>query len=550
MPSATLTRMVGVVVRAALVVAIALSFVASGSGAPGRGGATVYAGLGFDTCSAPPLASMQSWLGSPYRAVGVYLGGANRACPDGNLSSGWTAGAVALGWNLLPLYVGLQAPCVAQGGLALIDPSRAARQGLAAADDAVVRAGFFGLQPGGPVYFDMEGYSTVSPACTATVQAFLAGWSSELRDRGYVAGVYGSAASTIRDLSPAAGMLVGPDAVWIANWNARQSVFGDPFVPDGLWAAHQRIHQYAGGHRETYAGTTINIDANAVDGPVVGPGSVVPVTPPPPPPVLPVAGSLTTSDGAATVSWPATAFPSATTVQATPSSLPAEADGFAAGSYVVTLGARSSSGVPVKRFAAPVTVTFRSVQPGLVPAVLSGGGWKAQPAQIAADGSLAVSTSLPGKVGLLRDIAPPAAPAAARGRLIGGRLQLSWNPSTDNSGAVATYEIARNGQPLAAAAPGAPTALVRGFFPHGPSIFRVSASDAAGNASPLSSAVVVQPTARPTGLPKQIPAWAFQLLAWQEAHRTGTRPAAPRTVPAWYWRWQSWRLHPFRVASP
>ena len=63
---------------------------------------------------------MQKWLASPYRAIGIYLGGINRACPDGNLSASWTATVVSQGWNLLPLYVGLQAPCVPQAGLALI----------------------------------------------------------------------------------------------------------------------------------------------------------------------------------------------------------------------------------------------------------------------------------------------------------------------------------------------------------------------------------------------------------------------------------------------
>ena len=32
-------------------------------------------------------------------------------------------------------------------------------------------------------------------------------------------------------------------------------------------ANHERVHQYTGGHDETYGGVTINIDSNAVDGP-------------------------------------------------------------------------------------------------------------------------------------------------------------------------------------------------------------------------------------------------------------------------------------------
>jgi len=237
----------------------------------------VFAGLGFDACSAPALQELQAWLGSPYRAVGIYLGGINRACPDGNLSAAWTAGAVTIGWNLLPLYVGLQAPCVSQQGLALIDPSMAAAQGAAAADDAAARAAFFGLASGAPVYFDMEGYKTNSPPCTKVVQAFLGGWVTELHARGFTAGVYGSAASTIRDLLPSIGTPAVPDAAWIANWNGTKSVFGDQYVPDSAWPLHQRVHQYSGGHNETYVGVRINIDSNAVDGPVVGSGGVSPL---------------------------------------------------------------------------------------------------------------------------------------------------------------------------------------------------------------------------------------------------------------------------------
>lgn len=35
-----------------------------------------FTGNGFDTCEAPSQAVMEAWLESPYRAVGVYFGGA------------------------------------------------------------------------------------------------------------------------------------------------------------------------------------------------------------------------------------------------------------------------------------------------------------------------------------------------------------------------------------------------------------------------------------------------------------------------------------------
>ncbi len=61
-----------------------------------------------------------------------------------------------------------------------------------------------------------------------------------------------------------------PDAIWIASWNGTPNIFGfGPPCPltDSLWADHQRVHQYVGGHDEVWGGQLINIDINAVDGP-------------------------------------------------------------------------------------------------------------------------------------------------------------------------------------------------------------------------------------------------------------------------------------------
>src|SRR5438445_473035 len=85
------------------------------------------------------------------------------------------------------------------------------------------------------------GFDTRSAPCTQAVQAFLAGWVTRLRGAGWLAGVYGSAASTTRDTIPSFGTPSGPDAVWIADWNGNTSVFGDPYVADAYWPDHQRI---------------------------------------------------------------------------------------------------------------------------------------------------------------------------------------------------------------------------------------------------------------------------------------------------------------------
>ena len=168
----------------AAVLVAALALATGGGAATQAPGATVFTGYGFDACTAPSSQALAAWTVSPYRAVGIYLGGANRACGDGNLSATWVASVEAAGWSLMPLYVGLQAPCVSQKGLKTIAAAQAASQGKAAADDAVAKATQFGLPPGSPITFDMEGYSTTNATCTQTVQTFVAAWTNELHALG------------------------------------------------------------------------------------------------------------------------------------------------------------------------------------------------------------------------------------------------------------------------------------------------------------------------------------------------------------------------------
>ncbi|MEO5746074.1 MAG: glycoside hydrolase domain-containing protein, partial [Terracoccus sp.] len=145
--------------------------------------ATTFIGMGFDTCAAPSSSTMTSWLSSPYRAVGVYIGGSMRACGDGNLSASWAQQVTQSGWGLIPIYVGEQAPCVDQPNLAHIDPSRAAQQGAADAADAVAQAKRFGLGSGSAIFYDMEGYNeqaTDAQTCRTAVVTFLSAWTSRL----------------------------------------------------------------------------------------------------------------------------------------------------------------------------------------------------------------------------------------------------------------------------------------------------------------------------------------------------------------------------------
>jgi len=524
-----------------------LAFSAAGSAAPQRAAAQVYTGYGFDACTAPSTNALQAWSASPYRAVGIYLGGANRGCTQKNLTPAWVTTTLGMGWSLLPLYVGLQAPCVGQTRLQHISTSAATAgaQGRTAADDAATLASGLGLPPGSPVYFDMEGYRTNDAACTRVVQSFVSGWVTELRANGFAAGVYGSAASTVRDVA-ALGAAI-PEAIWIANWNGIESVFGDPYVSDSLWANHQRVHQYKGGHNETWGGVTINIDSSFVDGAVVSTAA-----PPPPPPVEPPAGSVGSGDGKATATWTSGSFPSTSVVTLTSTTQAPAPNGYAV-QLTVTDSATSTA---VTRFGAPVSIHLAVPANGLAPSFSTDGTtWKPLPKlapgidagyTLLGDGTVEIATLVPGFFGLLADTVPPSRPDAVAGRFVKGALRLSWRGSTDNAGPVVRYEVLLDGAPAARVTGAARRLIVRAFHPGTQTVYRVRAVDLAGNASVASKPVVVLPSKRPVDVPRALPKWAWGLFDFQ--HHNGPRPAAaPHRPPAWYWDWAAWRSAPFRL---
>jgi hypothetical protein len=264
-------------------------------GATAASVATVYTGPGFDACDAPSPQKMSAWTAySPYHAIGIYVGGANAACPpssDPNLTPTWLGDEAAAGWHFIPTYVGLQAP--SNGcSCSAIKPSQASAEGAAAAEDAVTQAQSLDLPSGTPIYNDMEAYSRTQTN-TSAVLAFLAAWTTELHAEGYLSGVYGNANSAIADLATQYGTSYPePDDIWFAAWPGDGSTStSDPDIPSSDWVNHQRLHQYSGGHNETYGGVTINIDGDYLDGATAG--NVV-VGPAPPPSLSISAGGGTT----------------------------------------------------------------------------------------------------------------------------------------------------------------------------------------------------------------------------------------------------------------
>lgn len=475
---------------------------------------------------------------------------------------------MGLGWNLIPLYVGLQAPCATKSGLAKLSAAAASSQGTAAADDAAGESAALGLPGGSPIYLDMEAYSLNDAACTQAVLTFISAWVTELHAQGFLAGVYGSAASTIHDLQALTTTGSAPDDVWIADWNGIETVLGDPYVSDAAWPNHQRIHQYQGAHRESWGGITIDVDSSIVDAAVVGATGVAPAPPslpttPTPTPTESAAGSVSSSDGLSTANWPAGTFKQPVIVNLTPATPSAPVPGFGSGGYDVQLQVSPTTTATLGAFAAPVTIAIGAMPGNLAPLTSTDGtNWQplavltsaVLPPGVSAgylrlpDGSLDVLTTLPGYFALLPELASPPAPADVTGRFSQGQLLLSWQKSSGAAGPATSYQVTLTNSPLGSASP-LTTAAVSTLHHGGPSVFRIVATDAAGKVSRPSAPVVVLPANRPAKLPKAIPLWAFALFTWQQDGRSGPRPTAPRIVPDWYWTWAAWRAVPFRIRA-
>ena len=222
---------------------------------------------GFDTCAAPSLPTMKAWR-AKYSAIGIYIGGQMMGCGQGNLSATWIQQSEAMGWSLMPTFVGLQAPCDSFSGK--INPQHAGAQGTAAANQAIADATGYGLGTGTPVYYDMEGYDHTNSGCRIAVLTFLDAWTRRLEASGYVSGVYSSADAAIIDLQStttiAGHPLAEPQAVWFALWDNATNLTGAPYMTSAVWPVASRSKQYAGNRAVTVGGFSLNIDADWVAG--------------------------------------------------------------------------------------------------------------------------------------------------------------------------------------------------------------------------------------------------------------------------------------------
>jgi len=272
------TRLVLAAVAAGSLAALALTGPAPrpAEAVPGPSPGT-YAGPGFDTCEAPAADVMSTWLGSsPYRAVGIYIGGNNRGCPtQANLTPSWVNAQRTAGWHLLPIFMGTQPYCSDSSKIHRFNGTNAAATGRAEASAAALQARALGLGTGSTIFSDIEAYSTTgrdnisqvacTPAVTTAVLAYQSAWTSRLHELGFASGFYSSLGSGVRDQVAAynATAYSRPDYLWFARYDNYPTV-SDPAIPGTYWP-HRRIKQYRGGSGETYGGKTLNVDRNVLD---------------------------------------------------------------------------------------------------------------------------------------------------------------------------------------------------------------------------------------------------------------------------------------------
>ena len=269
----------------ALALATALALVLAGTvlSAPAYAANPVtpgnFRGLGFDQCEAPSQSAMSTWIKkSPFRAAGIYISGASRACRrQSNLNATWVRKQLAAGWHLMPITLGPQASCSTRFpryGKSIdptISPStanyyaKAKAQGRLEAQRAVRAARTLGIVPGSTIFYDLEAFDTSRRTCTQSAIRFLHAWTRTLHTYRYASGYYSSAASGIRMMDDQRvkprNNITMPDQIWIADWN-RKANTSSSYIRSSGWQPYGRLKQYQGGHPETWGGVRINIDRN------------------------------------------------------------------------------------------------------------------------------------------------------------------------------------------------------------------------------------------------------------------------------------------------
>jgi len=264
-----------------------------------------YVGEGFDACRTPSTATLARFTTKKteiYRAVGMYIGGANLGCMQPNVTPALVTWAQENGWHLIPTYVGLQAPNTSCSCQTIPQNAKDDIElGQRAATEAVAEMKALGLGPGNPIYYDMEAYKQGGRDSAAAL-SFEQAWTQQLHADGYLSGVYGSGDSTIYDLVSHYGPdYLEPDEIWYATYDKRATDFES--LPEADWAS-QRLNQW--NNDQSLEG--MSVDYDYIDG-ATAPNKITTL----PPTTAPLLALSTAADGAlgAVTGWtpPSTTTP-------------------------------------------------------------------------------------------------------------------------------------------------------------------------------------------------------------------------------------------------
>jgi hypothetical protein len=228
-------------------------------------------GYGGDSCSAPSLSHMRAfWTNTPFSYWGIYIGGGDRACAQPNLTPSWVNSVIAMGWDLLPIWVGRQNPCTSGQSIYFSrNTSTAYSQGKTEALDAYHAWIKLQNEPSVPIDLDLESPSNDTPTCRAAAKAFMRGWVDQMHvPPAQSAGVYTSTCGG--HLADFASLSHPPDFADGAQWDNNPSTRAFNCVSSVSWAGAQRHKQYRGGHNQTENRVTLNIDSRCAYGPVYG----------------------------------------------------------------------------------------------------------------------------------------------------------------------------------------------------------------------------------------------------------------------------------------
>jgi Domain of unknown function (DUF1906)/Putative peptidoglycan binding domain len=228
-----------------------------------------WSGYAFDACRAPSSRAMDRWrVASPFRGVGIYIGGPLRACPQKHLTRRWVARQTLRGWRTLPIWVGPQAACTGYAKRISARPAHARRQGVRAARGALAAARSLGIETGSTLWYDLEWFPPGRGRCRSSALRFLGAWTGTLHRSGYRSGLYSSVSAGIKAVGQVRGRRAypHPDAIWFAWANGRRDTWlGRDWLRAPRWKTNSRVHQYALDVRASYGGVRLAIDRNYVE---------------------------------------------------------------------------------------------------------------------------------------------------------------------------------------------------------------------------------------------------------------------------------------------